>query len=645
MNNMVFPLWKNIEVKDGFWKKWQNTVATSTSNAIYDRFYETGRINAMKLEWKEGMPNKPHEFWDSDIAKWLEGTAYILNYHKDDVLENKLNEIIGYIEKGQNEDGYFNSAFLTLYPEKIFKDRTAHELYTAGHFMEASVAHYYSTGSDRFIKIMCKFADYIEKVFVIDKSATYTTPGHQEIELALVRLSEASKERRYLELSKFFVNMRGTDPRDKVFSVKNGEYPANPPLSNQLLYNDTYAQDNALAKELPSVLGHAVRAMYFCTAMADIAINYDDNELFEACKRLWNDSVNRKMYVTGGVSAERFGEAVGMEYILPNDYSYAETCASVAMANFSQRMLQLEQDGKYADMIEHQMYNGALVGLSIDGAAFFYDNAMRSRPDMNKFFEGIHATPLLPANERLKVFECSCCPPNIYRFIAAIGQYFYSTMNNKLFIHQYSQSSTITEIGGKKVQVEQKTNYPWESSIAISLTMESVIDMEVAIRIPSWCTNPSIICNGKKIEILNEKGYVYLKEVWSNSNEIILDLPMDIIEMESHPYIVNDAGKVALKRGPIVYCLEGVDNKDINIFDVTLSKDFKNFVTKNVIIYDFEVKAIIGKGFVRNLESWDNTLYKPFSTDYKEVEFVAIPYFAWANRGENNMSVWVKKQF
>lgn len=642
MKTMNFPLWKNINIEGGFWGKWQDTVATSTSNAIYDRFYETGRINAMKLEWKEGMDFKPHEFWDSDIAKWMEGTAYLLYYHKDEELENKLNEIIGYIEKGQTEDGYFNSAFLTLYPDKRFTDRTAHELYTAGHFIEASVAHYYSTGSDRFLKLMCKFADLIEKVFVTEKTASFSTPGHQEIELALVRLSEASGERRYLELSKHFVDTRGTVARDKVFSVKNGEYPANPPLSNQLYYDDTYAQDNAPARELPAILGHAVRAMYFCTAMADIAREYDDKELLEACKRLWNDSVNRKMYVTGGVSAERFGEAIGMEYILPNDHSYAETCASVAMANFSQRMLQLEQDSKYADMIEHQMYNGALVGLSIDGSGFFYDNAMRSRPSMNKFFEGIHATPYLPANERLKVFECSCCPPNIYRFISALGQYFYSVQEDTLFIHQYAESTSEINVQDKDIKIHQTTNYPWNGKIDINLSMKSDTSMVVALRIPAWCKAPKVSRNGENIEIITKDGYLYLNGTWSNNDKIELDFPMEIVELESHPLMINGTGKVALRRGPIVYCLEGVDNTS-SVFDVTLTRD-NQFNTEEMIIGGLDVVAITGKALVRKSENWENVLYKPFEIDYTETEFKAIPYFAWANRGENEMSVWIKKQ-
>lgn len=643
MEKMNFVPWTDVVIDGGFWKGRQEAIEKGTSKAIYDRFYETGRIEAMKLEWKEGMPKKPHEFWDSDVAKWLEGTMYLLYFHKDQELQDKVDEIIGYIEKGQTEDGYFNSAFLTHKPKGRFTDRTDHELYTAGHLIEAAVAHYYSTGSDRFLKMMCRFADCIEKAFVLEKTAKFATPGHQEIELALVRLWQATGEKRYLELSKHFVDTRGTQEVDRVFSVQNGTYPACPPMDNQLYYDDTYAQDNAPARELPEAGGHAVRAMYFYTAMADISREYGDQDLFEACKRLWNDSVMRKMYITGGVSAERYGEAIGTAYVLPNDHAYAETCASVAMANFSQRMLQLEPDGKYADMIERQMYNGALVGVSIDGTAFYYDNSMRSRPAVNRFFEGIHATPLWPANQRLKVFECSCCPPNIYRFIAAMGQYFYSVQGNTLYLHQYAENTASVTVAGSELKVSQKTAYPWNGDVTVSLEMEKPLEMTVAIRIPGWCRNAKAYKNGEELPMNTERGYLYLDGAWQNGDQITLDFPMPAVQMESHPGVVDTAGKVALMRGPLVYCLESQDN-DFDIFDLSLPRETAVFRESELEIDGLPVVTIQGIGFVREEADWSNLLYRPFTADYRNVEFTAVPYFAWANRGENDMTIWVKKQ-
>lgn len=643
MEQNKFILWTAIRLSGGFWKKWQENVAENTSKAIYDRFKETGRIDAMKLEWKEGMPNKPHVFWDSDIAKWMEGSAYLLYLKDDKELRERLETIIDYIEKGQTEDGYFNSAYLTLKPDRIFTDRTDHELYTAGHFMEAAVAHYYSTGSDRFLKIMAKFADYIEERFVIKQDTAFKTPGHQEIELALVRLWEATGERRYLELSKHFVDARGTDKNERVFSVKNGTFPANPPLANQLFYNDTYAQDGAPARDLEKAGGHAVRAMYFYSAMADIAREYGDDALKTACERLWTDSVEKKMYVTGGVSAERFGEAIGTDYVLPNDYAYAETCASVAMSNLSQRMFRLEQDGKYMDMIERQMYNGALSGLSMDGKGFYYDNALLCRPKVDDFFAGIHALPLLPPYQRQEVFECSCCPPNIYRFIAALGQYFYSIGEKKIYVHQYGESNAELEVAGHAVKMIQATDYPWNGKIAITVEPDAALDMAIAIRVPGWCCEGAAIrVNGELVESFKaDRGYMTLERTWQAGDRIELDFPMEVVKIEGDPHIVDTAGKVALMRGPLVYCVEGADN-DFNIFDLTLGRADEKFYCEEQDIKGYSITVIKGTGMLHEDGAWGNYLYRRFKEDYRETEFTAVPYFAWSNRMANDMTVWIK---
>lgn len=646
MENNHFIPWTDIKMTGGFWKKWQETVNTQTSEAIYDRFKETGRIDAMKLEWKEGMPDKPHVFWDSDIAKWMEGSAYLLYFQDNETLKNRLEAVIDNIERGQTEEGYFNSAFLTLEPDQCFTDRTNHELYTAGHLIEAAVAHYDSTGDDRFLNMMKKFADHIEKRFYINKDTGFLTPGHQELELALVRLWEATGEKRYLELAKYFVDARGQKAEERVFSVKNGTFPADPPKANQLFYNDTYAQDDAPARELPAAAGHAVRAMYFYSAMADIAREYGDEELYEACRRLWSDSVTHKMYITGGVSAERYGEAIGTDYVLPNDYAYAETCASVAMANFSKRMFRIEPDGKYMDMVERQMYNGALAGLAMNGRAFYYDNALQCRPGVNDFFAGIHALPLLPPYERQEIFECSCCPPNIYRFIAALGQYFYSVEKEKLYIHHYGDSEAETGVDGHAVKVCQKTDYPWDESVTILFEMDETVNMTVAVRIPGWCSGKAEIkINGKELEQMElEKGYAYIERKWKAGDKIELLFPMDVVKMEGNPRIVEDVGRIALMRGPLVYCLEGQDN-EAPLFDLTLGMRDEEFCLERREVLGYSLVFIKGKGMAREEKEWKDALYRPVGKDrkdWKEVEFTAIPYFAWANRGVNDMTVWIR---
>lgn len=643
MERNQFLPWTAVELTGGFWKKWQEIAAESTAGTIYDRFRETGRIDAMKLEWKEGMPGRPHVFWDSDVAKWMEGTAYLLFFKEDPELRERLETVIGYIEKGQTEEGYFNSAFLTLMPDRCFTDRTNHELYTAGHLIEAAVAHYYATGSRRFLNMMQKFADYIEQRFLVRRDTAYETPGHEELELALVRLWEATGEKRYLELSRHFVESRGKEERERVFSVPNGVSPASPPLANQLYYNDTYAQDDAPARELPAAAGHAVRAMYFYTAMADIAGEYGDEGLRAACRRLWEDSVTRKMYITGGVSAERYGEAIGTDYVLPNDYAYAETCASVAMANFSQRMFRMEPDGKYMDMVERQMYNGALAGLSMDGTSFFYDNALQCRPRVNAFFAGIHALPLLPPASRQEIFECSCCPPNIYRFLAGLSQYFYSVCGKTVYVNQYGSSTARLQAGGRELELVQKTEYPWAGNVTLTVFTEGPAEAELAVRIPGWCAEEAkIAVNGEPVkEAPVRRGYAFLKRVWAHGDRIELCFPMEVVKVEGNPQIVETGGRTALMRGPLVYCLEGTDN-DFNVFDLTLGRTAEDFAAEKMQIQGHPVVVLHGTGLIQNEKGWEHTLYRPYRVDYREVRFTAVPYFAWANRGENDMTVWIK---
>ncbi|MBP3962339.1 glycoside hydrolase family 127 protein [Paenibacillus lignilyticus] len=651
MSKLTQVNWKEVSLGEGFWGQWQHTNARATVNAIYDRFHETGRIDAMRLSWQEGMDNKPHIFWDSDVAKWMEGAAYILYYHPDEEISKKLETVIDYIEQGQDEDGYFNSYFLTCEPVNRFNDRTAHELYTAGHMMEAAVAHFYSTGSKRFLNIMTRFADFIEKAFKLEGTANYSAPGHQEIELALVRLWQATGEDRYLELSKHFIDIRGTQAHDRIFSVRNGTWPASPPLNSQLLYNDTYAQDDAPARELPAAAGHAVRAMYFYSSMADISREYGDKELYEACLRLWDDATLRKMYVTGGVSAERFGEAIGAAYMLPNQSSYAETCASIAMAFFAQRMFSIEPDARYADIIERQMYNGALAGLSLDGTGFFYDNALQSVPAHNDFLKGVHDTRnLFPNYRRERVFECSCCPPNILRFIAAIGEYVYATQEDTLYISQYVQSKANIKLASGSMQVEQTTNYPWTETVQVQVGGESVEGAALAFRMPGWCTNPTVSIDGTVVYSSNaiadglvlKNGYLHIPVSLMTDGAVSLSFPMPVVEMEANPLVMESAGKVALMRGPVVYCLEAVDNP-FNIFDMTiLSQPEYSHSTHD--INGVPMVMLHGNAAVRIRDDWNQTLYRPSGSRYTHVSFTAVPYFAWANREPGEMAVWLQKE-
>ena len=354
-----------VRINDGFWKQKQKMIRETTAYAVYERFRDTGRFEALECKWKEGDPDSPpHIYWDSDVAKWIEGVAYLTALEKCEDLEKIADKAIENIVRNCDENGYFNSHYLVTEQEKRFTNRGCHELYCAGHLIEAAVAYRDATGKDALLKAMCRFADYIEQVFKVEKSAAFTTPGHPELELALVKLYHATGERRYLELSKFFVDEHGTN--DKDISMEERE------KKGILSYN----QDEMPLRQRGTVEGHCVRALYLLCSMADLAREYGDAELTAACERCFDNIVNKRMYITGGVGSTYVGETFTVDYHLPNRTAYAETCAAISLAMFASRMQSLRADGRYGDIVERVIYNGMLSVISMDGRSFFYENPL-----------------------------------------------------------------------------------------------------------------------------------------------------------------------------------------------------------------------------------------------------------------------------
>ena len=597
---------KNIKITDGFWKVKQDMVRDVTLKSVYDRFEETHRFDALNCTWKEGEPDMPHVFWDSDIAKWIEGLAYSLNYSENEELEKITDEAIEKICKNRDENGYFNSHFLVT--GERFSDRTEHELYCAGHFMEAAVAYYEATGKKALLDAMCKYADYIEKCFVIEKSAKFITPGHPEIELALVKLYEITGEKRYLELSKFFVDNHGANPDDQ-------------PMYKGC--NELYNQDDSPLRERTTADGHCVRAIYLFCAMADLAYLYNDKELFEAADRCFMNIVDKRMYITGATGSTCHGESFTIDYDLPNRDAYAETCASISLAFFGNRMIKLNPDGKYADAVERVMYNGALSGVSMDGKGFFYENPLEIDVDYNNVNKCTESGKRFPITQRKEVFDCSCCPPNVIRFIADIGEYLYSYTEDTLFVNQYINSDA--EIEG--MTVSQTTDYPATEEIKINI--ENGNKKYIALRIPSWCKDFEI---NKAYTLKN--GYAYI-EIAEN-DEILLTLSMPVKFISANKKVHDCAGRVAVMRGPVVYCLEGVDNgKDLNSIRIDIKE--KGETAER----EFLVPNILIKGYK---EPESDSLYFEATEDYVEAELKFIPYFAYENRGETDMLIWVLKK-
>ncbi len=595
---------KHVDITDGFWSKRQKTNKDITIKAVQERFLETGRFDAFDFTNEK----IPHIFYDSDVAKWIEGVSFTLHKERNQQLESFIDHLIDLIEKNRSEDGYFNSHFLRK-PEERWKHRSDHELYCAGHLMEAAVEYYNATGKEKFLRLMKDYADYIYKVFIVDASATFKTPGHEEIELALVKLYDATGKERYLDLAKHFIDKRGVEEEPWITSN----------------YNKYNTQDFLPVRQQNTAEGHAVRAGYLYSGMADIAQRYNDNELHNACKAIFTNIVNKRMYITGGTGSSHLGEAYTLDYDLPNTKGYAETCSAIALAFFSQRMLLLDKDSVYADTVERVLYNGMLSGVSLDGKAFFYENPLELQPVLNNRNVSTVLTERNPITQRKEVFSCSCCPPNVIRFIGAINEYIYSYEKSTIFINQFISSTADYE----GVKVEMGTNFPDSGKVEIKISGAE----RLAIRKPYWCKELKITLNNKTYQYSMERGYIYID---LNRNENIVKINMDVSVrlVHSNPKIHDNSHKTAVMRGPIVYCAEGIDN-DFPLNDIEFCKNLNYQLLKsevlNAYIIDIDIKI--------PMDSEELYTFKHF--EYKKTKLRLIPYYCFANRSETEMRVWL----
>lgn len=591
--------YRKVIITGGFWKEKENLNKNVTIGAVYDRFNESGRVEAFKFNWKPGMDHQPHIFWDSDIAKWLESAAYALSRDENPELEAKVEEIIDDIIEHQGDDGYFNIYYTVVEPGKRWTDRNCHELYCAGHLMEAAVAYYNATGRDRFLKAMEKYADYIAQVFTVEHSAAFSTPGHEEIELALYKMFKLTGKTKFFDLMKYFLETRGLPGEQSPFNPKQ-------------------VQAHLHIRDQHVALGHSVRAMYLYSGMADYAAETGDKEVLAACRDLFEDVTNRKMYITGGIGSTNIGEAFTIPYDLPNAHAYTETCASLGLMFFANRMLKAdrERSSKYADAVELEMYNGALSGLSLDGDKFFYENPLEIDVDARNRLTATDGGERWPISQRVKIFGCSCCPPNITRVLASLGEYFYAydECDGIMYVNQFGES----EYEDGEVKVSQKTCYPFDGKVEITSTVP------VKVRIPGWCrkfTADSAYCM--------QNGYACF-----GAGTVCVEFEIKPELVSAHPYVVNDLGKAALRRGPVIYCAEGVDNGRVQrlAFD---SAAIGSAVLEND---PSGLPAITVDGF----EYVDRKeLYAPIGQEFRSRKIRLIPYYSFANRGETDMLVFM----
>ncbi|MBR5743190.1 MAG: glycoside hydrolase family 127 protein [Clostridia bacterium] len=614
--------YQKVKMTGGFWKNWQEVVADRTVDAVYEQFDASGRVAAMGHTWRTGEPNKPHIFYDSDMAKWIEGAAYTLSYRKNPDLEDRIDALVNLIEEGMTAEGYFNSYYQTVELANRWSVRENHELYCAGHLIEAAVAYCEATGKKKFLELMMRYADLIEEVFTVTREAAFLTPGHEEIELALCKLWRATGEERYLALAKHFVDVRGTE-EEPTFHWFNDD--------------KRYAQDQAPVRDQESAEGHVVRCGYLFSGAADVAKACGDEALLEAAERIYRNAMDKKMYVTGGLGNMKHGEAFGPDYFLPNFEAYTETCASLAFVFLAQRILNMDPDSRFADNMELQLFNGALAGISQDGVSFFYENPLEQKPTDLHFFAACGANNR-PAS-RVRLFSCSCCPPNIMRVIAGIGGYFMSTDGaDKVFVHLYGQSRGEVVLNGKKLVLTQSTRYPDQGKIRVRITAKEPVRATLAFRMPGWCRKPSASANGKAPDRV-EKGYAYFEGEWKTGDEITLDFPMPVRMVEADPRVYADCGKVAILRGPLVYCLEECDNgPSLGDIRIAAVPSFKAAYDPALL---GGVTAITFRGSRR--EGKFEGLYRDYEPARSTETFKAVPYYAWNNRGEGELNVWIQR--
>ena len=645
----IYPVqFTDVKISDNFWEKRLDVNKEITIPATFKKSEETGRIsNFAKAGGSEEGSFEGIFFNDSDVFKIIEGASYSLQVKPDPDLKKYLDDLIDKIASAQEEDGYLYTN-RTINPLKAADSAGVnrwtnleifHELYNVGHLYEAAVAHYKATGERKLLDVAIKNADLVYEVFGPDKN--YGVPGHQEIEIGLVKLYRVTGNSKYLSLAKFFIDQRGRNKTKRIrqdsATLKFKFDKINPwgGLYDNDFWTGEYSQDHKPFVEQDKAVGHAVRAVYFYSGVTDIAAITGTKEYDLALKNIWEDIVERKIFLTGGIGAEPGIEGFGPDYDLPNATAYTETCAAIALMLWNHRLFLRSGDVKYFDVLERILYNGFLSSVSFNGDTFLYPNPLES-DGIFKYNRGVCG--------RSEWFDCSCCPTNIVRFLPSLPGYIYATKDEKIFVNLFIGSSAKISMNGQNLLLKQKTNYPWDGKINFSFENEEPISAKLNIRVPSWSAGsvlPSSLYNYVddksstiKLKINGEprllnisNGYIELEtRKWSNKDNIEVEFEMFVRKVKANDKVLANKGKIAFEYGPIVYCAEEVDNSK-GILNLSLDKEYSS-----QFIFDKNLFDGIGK----------IKLTKEDKSKLDEVKL--IPYFAWANREVGEMAVWLNSK-
>lgn len=575
-----------------------------------------------------------HGWWfqDSDLWKWLEGVAYSLATHPDAELEKTADEAIELAGKAQQEDGYLDTYYIIKGLDKRFTNlRDNHEMYVAGHMFEAAVAYYEATGKRKLLDMACRVADCFDAHFGPEENKLHGYPGHEEIELGLAKLYRVTGEERYIRLAKYFLDVRGHQPHyyDAEAAARNEK----PSPWGRLRYPQapyTYNQAHKPIREQKEANGHAVRQLYLLSGMADVGEMAGDPTLVEAADTVFQNIIHKQMYITGGVGSTHEGEAFSFDYDLPPERCYTETCASIALAMTAARLNRIQPDSCYGDTVERTLYNGILSGVSLDGTKYFYINPLEVWPDRCLRRQDMSVDP-----ERLGWFGCACCPPNVLRTLTGLGSYMFAADEDSLIVDQYIASKVATKVGNQNVAFTMEANFPWCGSVKI--TMDAAATLKLMFRKPWWAKSCSLAVNGEKVDVRPEKGYIILDRAFAAGDVITLDMPMEVRFMSASVRTPNYAGKTAVMRGPVVYCLEQVDNGEL-LWNLSVKADEAQVEHHPELLCG--VTTITCQGQREDAES---DLYTEQAPEASAAQLTFVPYYAWGNRGKGEMMVWVRR--
>ena len=576
----------HVKINDNFWSPRLSKHVSATLPVCIDQIEnQTGRIRNFENAAKGEGEHSGIFFDDSDVYKALEGMAYSLINNPDPELEKKADEWIDKFAAAQQPDGYINTFYTLTGLDKRWTNMDKHEMYCAGHMIEAGVAYYQATGKRKLLDVCIRMTDHMMSQFGPGKR--HWVPGHEEIELALVKLYQTTQEQKYLDFAYWLLEERGH---------------GHGTMGDEGKWDPVYYQDIVPVRRLTDISGHAVRCMYLYCGMADVAALKNDTGYIAAIDRLWDDVVHRNMYITGGIGSSRDNEGFTEDYDLPNLDAYCETCASVGMVLWNQRMNQLTGDSKYIDILGRSLYNGALAGISLGGDRFFYVNPLESKGD----------------HHRQEWYGCACCPSQLSRFLPSIGNYIYASSDDALWVNLYIGNTGQIRIGETDILLTQETDYPWDGSVKLTISTSQPLEKEIRLRIPNWCKTYDLSINGKRINVSEEKGYAVIKD-WKSQDVIALDMDMPVEIVAADPHVKENFGKRAIQRGPLVYCMEEIDNPVY--FDQIQLSPSTTFQT----------------AFVSDILNGIKTI----KTNGRAQSATFIPYYAWDNRKAGKMRVWI----